>query len=100
MSRKTWGTLRAEFQAAPAWAAAYAKADADTDLGKQLYELRMARGLDIAEAALLAATTPDAVEAIELGDIDPFLPDLQRLCIALGAHLELRVVREAAPASA
>ena len=96
MGRKTWDAIKAEFEAVPTWAGAYAKADADTELGKQLYELRTARGLGVGEAARLAAAAPDVVEAIELGDIDQYLPELQRLCVALGAHLELRVVATAA----
>ena len=98
MGRKTWDVIEADFEAAPTWGGAYAKADADAELGKQLYDLRTGRGLSVVEAAGLAGTTPDAVDAIELGDLDAYLPELQRLCAALGAHLELRVVCEPAPA--
>ncbi|MGH2588563.1 MAG: helix-turn-helix domain-containing protein [Dehalococcoidia bacterium] len=73
--------------ASPTAQAAAARTRRAIMIGEQIRRLRRERGLSQAELARKAHTSQAAIARLELGDVDPKISTLDRVCEALGADL-------------
>ena len=65
----------------------------------ELVRCREAQHLTQREVALRMGTSQSAVDRVESGDVDPRLSTIQRLAVALGGMVEMRIVRAAESAT-
>lgn len=91
--RTSWNELRTRRMAEPGAAEAYEAARLAYELGRNVRELREERGWSQTALADEAGMTQSAVARFEAGGTVPTLPVLERLAKALGAHLDVRLVR-------
>jgi ribosome-binding protein aMBF1 (putative translation factor) len=97
--RVTWKQLREQRMASPTARAAYEEARLAYEVGRQVRALREAQGLSQRELADRLGTTAAAIARLEAGSTRPTLITLERVAVALGAKIEVRLEREEAVAS-
>ena len=81
---KSWNELKQELGRSPEAQAGYEKARAAYEFGKQVRELREARGWSQAHLASLLGTTQSAIARLEAGGSDPRLSTIQRMSALFG----------------
>ncbi|MGH3534659.1 MAG: helix-turn-helix domain-containing protein [Pseudonocardiaceae bacterium] len=92
MSRGSdWQELRGRRMAEPGATDAYDAARLAFELGRQVRELRVQRGLSQTELAKRAGMTQPAVARFEAGGTVPTSPVLERLARSLGAQLTVQL---------
>ena len=69
-----------------------ARIEREYALGVRVRELRAQRSWSPADLARRARVPVESVEQIELGSLDGRLADLEMICVALQAELELRIL--------
>ncbi|MFE3759533.1 multiprotein-bridging factor 1 family protein [Nocardia tengchongensis] len=87
MTQEEFNRHSAEVRETPEYQAAYRAAKLAYELGKQVREVREARGWTQAELASRAGMKQNAISRFEAGDGIPTLQTLDRLAAALDAHL-------------
>jgi transcriptional regulator with XRE-family HTH domain len=65
----------------------------------ELVRCRESQHLTQREVAVRMGTSQSAVDRVESGDVDPRLSTVQRLAVALGGIVEMRIVRTAESAN-
>ena len=73
-------------------AADCARIEREYALGMRIRELRAKRSWSPADLARRSGVPIEAVEQVELGSLDGRLTELQMICVALQAELELRIL--------
>ena len=68
------------------------KVDPTSEFGRRLLKLRTERGLTQAQLAEALNTKQSAIARLESGSHRPSLATLDKVCGALDAHLEVRLV--------
>jgi ribosome-binding protein aMBF1 (putative translation factor) len=68
-----------------------ARLERDYALGLRVRELRSNQGWTLEELARRAGVSVDAVERVELGALEGNLTEVQQICVALNADLEIRI---------
>lgn len=88
--RKTWGELRQRRLEKPAARAGYQHAQLAYELGRQVRELREARGISQRELAERMHTTQSVIARLEGGGSKPSILTLERVAKALGTSVDIR----------
>lgn len=88
-----WRELRDTRLADAEAAAGYAAAQFRYELGNRIRVLREEEGLSQAQLAARAGTSQAAIARLEAGGVEPRLSTLTRISRALGAELQVDVVR-------
>lgn len=57
-------------------------------LGSRIRSFRAEKGFSLHGLAALADTTPNRLESIEKGEIDPLAAELNRIAVSLGLHIK------------
>ena len=76
----------------PAFAAAYAEADAEYSVIEAMLAARLAAGLTQAEVAARAGTTQSAIARLEGGAVSPSIETLRKYARAVGKRLKVEMV--------
>ena len=84
--------MKAEFMQDPAFAAAYAEADAEYSVIEAMLGARIAAGLTQAEVAARAGTTQSAIARLEGGSVSPTVETLRKYAKAVGKRLKVEMV--------
>jgi len=79
-------------QEEPELARAYEQENLEREIARQILRLRQARGWTQAQLAEALDTTQSVVARLESGSHRPSLSTLDKICQALGARLEVRLV--------
>lgn len=72
----------------------FAAAAEELEPGYQVARLRMLRGLTQAQLAVMVGTRQPSIARLENGSSVPSLSFLQKIAVALGAKIEVRLVTE------
>jgi len=88
-----WSDLKVEMMRDPAFRKVYEAQKPKYDLIRMILDARIKRGITQAEIAKRAGTTQSAIARFESGVGNPTLDFMQRVSEAVGARLQVRVVR-------
>jgi ribosome-binding protein aMBF1 (putative translation factor) len=89
--RKTWGERSRRRIGKPAPEDSYDDARLTYELGNRVGELRESRGLSRLELAERMHTTQSVIARLEAGGTKPSLTTLERVAVALGASVDIRL---------
>ena len=89
-ARTNWTTLRDELLADPEARAGYEHARRAFELGEQVRQLRIERGLSQTDLARESGTSQAAIARLEAGGVEPAIRTLDRLSRPLGVQLVVR----------
>ena len=95
-TRATWDELRRKRLEKPAARAGYENARLAYELGRQVRELREAKGLSQRQLAERMRTTQSVVARLEAGGSKPSLSTLERVASALGTSIDIHFRKRAA----
>ena len=76
----------------PDLARAYEQENLEREISRQVLRLRQTRGWTQAELAKALHTKQSAVARLESGSHRPSLATLDKICLAMGARLEVRLI--------
>jgi ribosome-binding protein aMBF1 (putative translation factor) len=89
ISRSSWSEVRRRRIEKPAARAGYENARLAYEVGRQIRELREARGVSQRQLAERMGTTQSVIARLEAGGTKPSLSTLERVANALGASLRV-----------
>jgi ribosome-binding protein aMBF1 (putative translation factor) len=90
-SRQTWKSIKESRPDTPARRAGYERARCAYEIGQQVRQLRLSRGLSQAELATLMGTVQPVVARLEAGGTEPRWDLLQRASAALNTEFNITI---------